>query len=430
MPPISERTAKYSEVSPRVLLRHLFDTALDAACSRAMLESHLKSIVAERAIVVGAGKAAAAMAQVVERCVSCEVSGLVIVPDGYAAPCTRIDVAEAGHPLPDERGVSATARIMDMVRAAKGGDTVICLLSGGASALLVAPAAGVPLAEKRSIVTALLNSGVSINEINCVRKHLSAVKGGRLASMAAPACILTLVVSDVVGDDLAVIASGPTVPDPTTCKDALAVLRRYGIAPSEHVENHLKSNKAETLKALSTNGSAYIVARPADALAASARLATRLGLNVYNLGDLCTGAARQGAADQAAIVRTIIKNQGPVEAPCVILSGGEYTVEVRGTGRGGPNTEFALALALELEGTAGVWALSADTDGIDGAAEAAGAFLAPDTLVRARTAGRDAQQDLAANDSAAFFGALKDLVTPGPTRTNVNDFRAIFVEQR
>ncbi len=433
MPPNSHPAEKYSEITPRALLRRLFDAALAGARSAAGVEAHLKSlspIGSGRVIVVGAGKAAAEMAQVVERNVSGEVSGLVIVPDGYAATCTHIEVAEASHPLPDDRGLRATARVMNLVQAAKAGDIVICLLSGGASSLLIAPAESVSLVEKRAIVTALLKSGSSIDEINCVRKHLSAVKGGRLANLAAPATILSLVVSDVVGDDLAVIASGPTVPDPTTCGDALAVLRRHGIALSKTIENVLTSHKTETPKTLSANVSTHIVARPTDALAASAALATRLGLSVHNLGDTCTGSALQGAADHAALVRAILGGQGPVAPPCVILSGGEYTVEVRGPGRGGPNTEFVLALALELEGIGGVWALSADTDGVDGVAGAAGAFLTPDTLARARAARHDVRQALAANDSASIFSALQDLVAPGPTLTNVNDFRAILVEPR
>ena len=316
---------------------------------------------------------------------------------------------------------------MSLARAATEGDTVLCLLSGGASALLTAPIAGVQLSEKRDIVSALLKEGASIDEINCVRKHLSAVKGGRLANIAAPARILTLIVSDVVGDDSAVIASGPTVPDPSTCNDVLAVFRRHGIAVSKHLEKLLATGTAATPKILDVDTAAHIVIRPADALAAAAAAAIRYGLNIHNLGDRCSGSARLGAANHAAIVQAIAEGRGPVRTPCVILSGGEYTVQVRGSGRGGPNTEFALALAVKLDGAAGVWAIAADTDGIDGSADAAGAVVAPDTLARAGQAGRNATQDLANNDSARLFGALQDLIAPGPTCTNVNDFRAIFV---
>ena len=378
-------------------------------------------------MVVGAGKAAAQMARAAERRFPSGLRGLVIVPDGYTAPCESVEVVKASHPLTDRRGVQATARIMDIVNKADQGDTVVCLLSGGASALLAAPAPGISLEEKRKIVSALMGAGASISELNCVRKHLSAVKGGRLAELAAPARVLSLTVSDVVGNDLSVIASGPTVPDPTTCGDALAVLRQYEVFIPTGIENLLKSGASETPKILKTDAESHVVIRPENALTAAAAESTRAGLNVHNLSDHCVGDARQGAARHAAIVRSIVQGGGPVAAPCVILSGGEYTVHVHGGGKGGPNTEFALALALELKAAANVWALAADTDGSDGTSDAAGAFVTPTTLVRASQLGRDAHRDLADNNSATFFIALQDLLTPGPTLTNVNDFRAIFV---
>lgn len=404
---------------PRAFLEQLFAVAVAAVQPAHRIGPYLPPPPPGRLVVVGAGKAAAAMAQAVEQHYERAPEGLVIVPEGYGAPVRCIEVVEASHPVPDQRGEAAAQRILDLVRAAGPGDLVLALLSGGASALMALPAPGVSLADKRSITKTLLRAGASIAEINCVRKHLSAIKGGRLAA-ASRAPIISLIVSDVVGDDPAVIASGPTVPDPTTCADARGVLARYGADVPDHIGALLARGALETPKALPTTGAVHVIAHPADAFGAAAGHARAQGLAVVDLGDRCEGEARLAAEAQAAHARA-------AKAPCVILSGGEFVVTVNGAGRGGPNTEFALALAIALGGAEGVWALAADTDGVDGAARAAGALVTPDTLTRAGVAGIDPALWLRRNDSAGLFAALGDLVDPGPTRTNVNDFRAILV---
>ncbi len=413
---------------PPVFLKRLFAAAVAAVQPGPALSAQFPAPPRRgRLIVIGAGKAAAAMALAAERHYASEIEGLVIVPEGYALPCARIEIVEAAHPVPDARGMAAALRILHLAETASVDDLVLCLLSGGASALMGLPAPGVTLVDKRAITTALLRSGAAIGEINCVRKHLSAVKGGRLAAAAAPARIVSLIVSDVVGDDPAVIASGPTVPDPTTCGDAIAVLDKYKVSIPPAVHTALANGLLETPKQCSGDVSAVIVARPSDALAAAAAVARGQGLDVLHLGDACEGEARAGAASQAQLVRAIREGRHATRPPCVILSGGEYTVTVAGEGRGGPNTEFALALALDLAGLCNVWALAADTDGRDGAAGAAGAVVGPQTLQRARAGGDDPEEVLRRNDSAGLFHILGDLVNPGPTRTNVNDFRAILV---
>lgn len=414
---------------PRAFLKNLFDAAVAAAQPRACLAQYLPPPPRGRLIVVGAGKAAASMAAVVEQHYAQKhLEGLVIVPDGYRVPCARIEVVEAAHPVPDARGEAAAARILELARDAGPDDLVLTLLSGGASALMALPAPGVTLADKRFITRALLQGGADIAALNCVRKHLSAIKGGHLAAAAAPAQVCGLIISDVVGDDPAIIASGPIVPDPTTCADALAVLDKYSIAISPALDAALRTANLETPKTSAGRVTTRIVARPADALHAAAAVAERAGVAVVNLGDHCDGEARAGALAQAALVRDIRAGKGAVTPPCVILSGGEYVVTVTGAGRGGPNTEFALALALALNGQEGIWALAADTDGRDGNAGTAGAVVGPDTLQRARTSGWDAAAMLAGNNSAAVFTSLGDSVAPGPTYTNVNDFRAILVD--
>ena len=413
---------------PPAFLKQLFAAAVAAVQPGPSMASYLPAPPTHgRLIVVGAGKAAAAMAMTTERHYDREIEGLVIVPEGYARPCARIEVAEAAHPVPDSRGMAATSRILRLVESAGTGDLVLCLLSGGASALMTLPAQGVTLADKRTITTALLRAGAAIGEINCVRKHLSAIKGGRLAAAAAPASVTSLIVSDVVGDDPAVIASGPTVPDPTTCRDALAVLDKYGVQVPSELRAALSDGRFETPKRNLADVSTTIIARPADALAAARGFAIRHGLGVLDLGDRLEGEARTGAASQGQLVRAIRAGRGPVSPPCVILSGGELVVTVTGNGRGGPNTEFALALAIDLEGHSNVWALAADTDGRDGYADAAGAVAGPLTLQRARAAEHDPLSALSRNDSAGLFADIGDLVNPGPTYTNVNDFRAILV---
>ena len=417
-------------LDPLAVLHTLFDTAVAAVQPSAVMAAHFPPRPRGRLIVIGAGKAAAAMAVAAEQHYQHGLEGLVIVPEGYAVPCRHIEVVEASHPVPDARGRDAAARILQFARNAGAGDLVLCLISGGASALMALPADGITLDEKRAVTQALLRSGAAIGEINCIRKHLSAIKGGRLAVAAAPARVVGLVISDVVGDDPAVIASGPTVADPTTCSDALAILDKYKIDVPPAMRALLRAGTLETPKGNLGDVTVRIVARPREAFDAAAAKARAMGLNILNLGDRCEGEARAAAGEQAQLAREIAAGTGAVAAPCVILSGGELTVTVSGEGHGGPNTEFALALALNLEGLAGVWVLAADTDGRDGNAGAAGAVVTPETLQRMRATGVDPEQALRRNDSAGIFRALGDLVNPGPTMTNVNDFRAIVVMPR
>ncbi len=420
------RTAEI-ESDPRTFLNHLYEVAVEAGRPGRQFEQHLESISSTRVMVIGAGKAAALMAQKTEQKLSSGAEGLVIVPDGYRVDCERIDVVEASHPHTDMRGVRATRQIMSIAERAGQNDHVLCLLSGGASALLAVPASGVELAGKRQIVSGLMARGSSIDELNCVRKHLSAVKGGRLAKMVAPARILSLIISDVVGDDPATIGSGPTVPDPTTCDDALRILEKYEIDLPHGTKKVLMSEGAETPKFYPFEAPVHIVASARNSLNAVVGEVKRWGLNVHDLGDRCSGDAKLGAERHAAVVRSILEGHGPVDRPCVILSGGEYTTRVTGPGKGGPNTEFALALALQLGSPPNVWALAADTDGLDGTTDGAGAIVAPNSLAQAERAGRNANLDIENSNSAAFFEVLGDVVKPGPTFTNVNDFRAIYV---
>jgi len=407
------------------VLQRLFAAAVGAAAPELCVPAHLPAPPKGRTVVVGAGKAAAAMAQAVEAHwpPDAPLSGLVVTRYGYGvAPLRRIEVVEAAHPVPDEAGRNAAARSLAAVRGLGADDLVLCLISGGGSALLALPAPGVTLAEKQEINRALLRSGAAIGEMNCVRKHLSAIKGGRLALACAPARVVTLAISDVPGDDLSVIASGPTVPDATTQADARAVLARYGIP----VPGILQDPAFETPKALPA-GDVRLVATPQMALEAAARVARAAGLTPLILGDALEGEAREVGRVMAGLARQVVRHGQPVPAPCVLLSGGETTVTVRGTGVGGRNVEFLLALAVALDGLGGVHALAADTDGVDGAAEVAGAVISPDTLARAAALGLNPRAALDNNDAHGFFAALGDQVVTGPTRTNVNDFRAILI---
>jgi glycerate 2-kinase len=339
-------------------------------------------------------------------------------------------VVEAAHPNPDEAGQRAAARILDLARALGPDDLLLCLISGGGSALLALPAEGLSLADKQAVTRALLRSGATISEINCVRKHLSAIKGGRLAAAAAPASVVALLISDVPGDDPSVIASGPTVPDPTTFADARAVLEKSRIEPPQAVRAHLAAARDETPKPGDPRMRASrieIVARPQDALEAAAAVARAAGYRPLILGNAIEGEARDVALMHAGMARQAAVYSQPAEPPCVLLSGGETTVTIRGQGRGGRNGEFALALAVALGGDPRVWAIACDTDGIDGIEDNAGALVRPDTLARAEATGLDPKAMLANNDSYGFFSALGDLVVTGPTRTNVNDFRAVLV---
>ena len=420
-------------MSQRDLLLRMFQAAVDAAAPALCVPPHLPAPPAGRTVVVGAGKAAAAMAQAVEAGWPREapLSGLVVTRYGHGVgPLPRIEVVEAAHPVPDAAGQAAAARVLQQVTGLEPDDLVLCLISGGASSLLALPAPGVDLAAKQAINRALLRSGAGIHEMNCVRKHLSAIKGGRLAAAAAPAAMVTLMISDVPGDDPDVIGSGPTVPDGTTLADARAVLARYGIDASPAVEAWLHDPAAETPKPgdprLARTRTAMI-ATPQAALEAAAAVAREAGIAPVILGDAIEGEAAEVARVMAGIARQCAAHGQPAPPPCVLISGGETTVTVRGGGRGGRNAEFLLALAVALGGRPGIHAIACDTDGIDGTEDNAGAVLDPDSLARARSLGLDPRARLADNDGYGVFAALGDLVVTGPTRTNVNDFRAILV---
>jgi hydroxypyruvate reductase len=417
---------------PRVFLRALFDAAVAAASPAECLPPHLPAAPAGRTVVVGAGKAAAAMAKTVEDHWQGPLAGLVVTRYGHAVACRHIEVVEASHPVPDAAGQAAARRILDGVRGLAPDDLVLCLVSGGGSALLALPAEGLTLADKQAVNRALLRSGAAIDEMNCVRKHLSAIKGGRLAAAAAPARVVSLLISDVPGDDPAVIASGPTVPDPTSFADARAILAKYAIAAPPAVVAHLERAAEETPKPGDprlARAEVAIVATPQRSLAAAARLARERGVTPVVLGDGIEGEAREVAKVMAGIARQVARHGQPAPPPCVLLSGGETTVTLRGGGRGGRNLEFLLGLALALGGQPGIRAIAGDTDGIDGSEDNAGAVLAPDSLGRAASLGLDAKAMLADNDAYGLFSALGDLVVTGPTLTNVNDFRAILIDR-
>lgn len=412
--------------APREFLEHLYRTAVSAADAHQVLPSALPADRDRPATVIGAGKAAAAMAAALEAHWRGPLSGQVVTPYGHGEPCSQIEVLEAAHPVPDDLGQRAARHQLDLVEPLGADDLVICLLSGGGSALLGLPAEGITLEEKRAINRALLRSGAAIDEINCVRKHLSAIKGGRLARAAAPAQLMTYAISDVPGDVATVIASGPTVADPTTTADAQDVLARYNIDVPAAIAQWLNTPGAETLKpddSAFTNTAFNIIGTPAAALGAAEAAARTAGIEVAYLGDDLEGEARDLAAEHAAFARSLIEDARHTGQPRLVLSGGETSVTVRGNGRGGRNAEYGLGLALALSGEPSIYALAADTDGIDGSEDNAGVFVTPDTLAR----GGDAATHLNNNDSYSFFEPLGDLLITGPTRTNVNDFRAILV---
>jgi len=420
---------------PRAFLRALFDAALRAADPARALPPRLPPPPRGRTVVVGAGKAAAAMAKAVEQHWRGPLSGLVITRYGHAVACPRIEVVEASHPVPDAAGGAAAARILEKVRGLTADDLVLVLASGGGSALMALPAPGIALDDKRTVTRGLLRSGATIGEINCVRKHLSAIKGGRLAAAAAPAHVVTLAISDVPGDDPAIIASGPTVPDPSTFAQARAILAKYAIDPPAAIAAHLAAAAEETPKpgdARLARSEVVLIATPQDALAAAAAAARAAGVTPLVLGDAIEGEARDVALVHAGIARQtaagrLLVGDTALPRPAVLLSGGETTVTVRGSGRGGRNAEFLLALAVALDRHPAIHALAADTDGVDGTEDNAGAFYAPDTLPRAEALGLDLRARLADNDGYGAFHALGDLLVTGPTLTNVNDFRAILV---
>ncbi len=429
--------------SARDLLEALFRTAVAAAHPSQCLSANLPDFPQRgRLVVLAAGKAAGSMTQAAERHYLAQMaerrlaedrlSGLAVTRHGYGRPTRRIEVVEAGHPVPDEAGLAGTERALALADLAGADDLVLVLLSGGASANWIAPAAGLSLAEKQAVTRALLRSGAHIGEINTVRKHLSRIKGGRLARRAQPAKIVTLAISDVPGDDPAVIGSGPTVPDPTTLADARAIVRKYGLALPEAATRALDDARNESPKpgeAVFADTRYQIVARPADALAAARSRAEAAGYECVILGDRLQGEAREVAAKHAELARSFSAQNRHI----VILSGGELTVTLRGHGSGGPNQEYALALAVALAGAPGIAALAADTDGTDGGSgrpdDPAGAFVDETTPKRALAAGLDPAAFLADNDSTGFFNGIGDLFRPGPTFTNVTDFRAIVVDR-
>jgi glycerate 2-kinase len=409
----------------------MFDAAIASAQPKVCIPRHLPPAPRGRLIVIGAGKASAAMAQAVEQNWRADLSGLVVTRYGYAVPCRQIEIVEAAHPVPDAAGLHAAQRMLELVGHLSADDMVLCLISGGGSALLPLPAKGLTLDLKQTVSRALLASGATISEMNCVRRHLSAIKGGRLAAACYPAQVLTLLISDVPGDRPIDIASGPTVPDPTTCADALSIVRRYGIELPQAALELLESGRGESVKpgdprlaGVRTRN----VATPQMALEAAAIVARDAGIAVHILSDAIEGEARDVGKVLAGIARQVAERNQPFAAPCVLLSGGETTVTVRGSGRGGRNVEYLLALAIALEGHGRIHALAGDTDGVDGQEEIAGAYLSPDSLERARGLGLKANDMLDNNDAHRFFGALHDSVITGPTLTNVNDFRAILIE--
>lgn len=416
---------------PDLFLRRLFDRAVEVADPMRSLKDFLPEKPKGRVIVVGAGKASARMAEAVEAVWgACE--GLVVTRYGYARPCQGIEIVEAAHPVPDQAGLDATARMLSLMEAADEEDFVLALISGGASALLVQPAIGVSLAEKQAVNRALLASGAPIDRMNTVRKHLSRVKGGQLAAAAWPAELLSLIISDVPGDDPAFIGSGPTVGDLSTPADALAVIDRWKVEVPVSLREALSRGSGvvqpdDPRLARTRN---VIYAAPRQSLQAAAELAGRSGCDVQVLGDALEGEARDVAAEQAKKALALQAAMKPGDPPILLLSGGELTVTRRGNGIGGPNSEFCLALALALEGAEGIHALACDTDGVDGAAEVAGAVVGPDLLKAAAKIGIDPRHALEGNDAHSFFAALDAQVVTGPTLTNVNDFRAILIEPR
>ena len=428
---------------PQTVLRRLYDVAVQRALPLHNTAAHLPQPPKGRTLVLGAGKAGGAMAQAVEALwpKDAPLSGLVVTRYGHTPPRPaglpeRIEVVEASHPVPDAAGLKAAERILELTQGLTADDLVLCLISGGGSALLTLPADGISLEDKQAINRQLLASGANIAEMNCVRKHLSRIKGGRLAAACSPARVVTLTISDVPGDDPSIIASGPTVPDASSCADALAILQRYAIDVPPLLVQALQAARWETPKPGSSvfdGHSVHMIATPQQSLEAAAESARAMGLNAYILSDEIEGESREVGKVHAALVRAAAKGLGPFVKPCVILSGGETTVTLKASapgatqGRGGRAGEFCLGLVQGLQGQAGVWALAADTDGIDGVEDNAGARVGPDTEQRAKAKGLKLDDHLQRNDAYTYFEALGDLIMTGPTHTNVNDFRALLV---
>ena len=436
-----------SPVDPASFLKHLYQVAVARALPEKILAGHLPSPPKGRTIVIGAGKAAGSMALAMELAwpQSAAMNGLLITRYHHTPPAylnflndldqigkaARIKLVEASHPVPDQAGLQATQGLIELVTGLTADDLVICLISGGGSALLTQPIKGMSLADKQAVNTALLRSGANIGEMNCVRKHLSMVKGGRLAALCSPAKLLTLAISDVPGDDPSVIASGPTVPDSTSCADALSIVDRYGISLAPEIRSGWLDGSLETPKPgdpVFSRSSTAVIATPQQSLQAAAQAAREAGIAAYVLSDEIQGEARDVGYMHAALAKQVARLDQPFTRPCVILSGGETTVTVKSArGRGGRAVEFLLAATIELAGHPNIWALSADTDGIDGTEDHAGALCSPETLNLARSKGVSARAALDANDAYSFFEASGDLLITGPTFTNVNDFRALLI---
>jgi len=433
-PPSPAMHPPLSPTASTDLLRRLFDVAIASAQPARCVPAHLPhpdELGNGRLVVVGAGKASAAMARAVEDHWVGPLSGLVVTRYGYSVPCQRIEIVEAAHPVPDAAGEHAAQRLLDTVQGLRPDDIVLCLISGGGSALLPLPIRGLTLSDKQQINRSLLASGASIREMNCVRRHLSVIKGGRLAAACHPARVITLLLSDVPGDNPMDIASGPTVADPTTCQDALEILRRYGLTLPPAAQELLESGRGESVKpgdARLARAETRMIATPQMALEAAANVACEHGFAAHILGDAWEGEAREVGKVLAGMALQVAQRGQPFQAPCVLLSGGETTVTVRGQGRGGRNVECLLSLAIALRGQSGVYALMGDTDGVDGQEEIAGAIASPDTLARAWALGLRPLEHLANNNGHGFFEALGDTVVTGPTLTNVNDFRAVLIQ--
>jgi glycerate 2-kinase len=429
-PQTRSNSSEIDRHAPHELLLRMFNAAIKAAQPALCVPPHLPARPKGRLIVIGAGKASAAMAKAVEDHWSGTLTGLVVTRYGYAVPCKRIEIIESAHPVPDAASVAAARRILGTVSDLRSDDLVLCLISGGGSSLLVAPIEGLTLEDKQAVNQALLRSGATISEMNCVRRHLSLVKGGRLAAACHPAKVVTLLISDVPGDRPMDIASGPTVPDPTTCADALAIIKRYAVELPPSAMEILESGRGESVKPgdprLATSETRF-VATPQMALEAAAAVARDAGVPTHILGDSIEGEARDVGKVIAGIGLQVAQHGQPFQPPCILLSGGETTVTVRGQGRGGRNVEFLLSLAIALDGNPRIHAMAGDTDGVDGLEEIAGAYIAPDTLKRAWAKGIKPKESLADNDGHGFFEALGDSVITGPTLTNVNDFRAVLI---
>jgi len=418
-------------MTPEELLKSMFKAGVDAALPSLCVPAHLPPRPKGRTVIIGAGKASGAMAKALEEAWDGPLDGLVVTRYGYRVPTERLEVIEAAHPVPDEAGRDAAKRIFELVQGLTEDDLVLCLISGGGSALLALPAEGVTLEDKQAMNKALLASGATISEMNTVRKHLSAIKGGRLAAAAYPAKIVALMISDVPGDDASIIASGPTVPDPSTNEDALGIIEKYGIDVPDNMRRLLDTAE-ETPKPgdpCFENVENIMIATPQASLEAAAAVAREAGVTPVILGDSIEGESRDVALVHAGIARQCAMRGQPEQPPCVLISGGETTITLKGNGKGGPNSEFLLSLAIALDGMEHIYALAGDTDGVDGSEDNAGALIYPDTLARAEKAGINPKAMLANNDPYRFFKGIGDLLETGPTLTNVNDLRAIFIKK-